>query len=55
VYIEERQGEQVACGIANYSSEDITRIRGSRSDHIPAILGYHYGQEVVHRNNMVLL
>ncbi len=55
VYIEESEGGQVACGIANYSSEDITRIRGSRSDHIPAILGYHYGQEVVHRNNMVLL
>ena len=55
VYIVRPDGEKVACGIANYSSEDIARIKGTRSDRIQSILGYHYGQEVVHRNNMVLL
>ena len=44
-----------ACGIANYSSEDIARIRGLKSREIEDTLGYHYGQEVVHRNNLVLL
>ena len=48
-------GERVACGISNYGSADVARIKGSRSDRIQDILGYHYGQEVVHRNNMVLL
>ena len=48
-------GEKVACGIANYSSADLARIRGIHSDLIEGILGYHYGQEAVHRNNMVLL
>ena len=55
VYIVGPEGEKVGCGIANYSSEDTARIKGSRSDLILGILGYHYGQEVVHRNNMVLL
>ena len=55
VYISGESGERVACGIANYSAEDIARISGLRSDHIPGVLGYHYGQEVVHRNNLVLL
>jgi glutamate 5-kinase len=55
VYILEQGGRRIACGIANYKSEDIGRIRGVRSDHIQGILGYHYGQEVVHRNNLVLL
>ena len=55
VYILGAQGERLACGVANYGSADIARIKGSRSDRIQDILGYHYGQEAVHRNNMVLL
>ena len=55
VYIVMPKGEKVACGIANYSSTDIARIKGRRSDRIQGTLGYHYGEEVVHRNNMVLL
>tara|TARA_B100000315_G_scaffold138821_1_gene127858 strand:+ start:149 stop:1330 length:1182 start_codon:yes stop_codon:yes gene_type:complete len=55
VYILESGGQRIACGIANYKSEDIGQIRGVRSDHIQGILGYHYGEEVVHRNNLVLL
>jgi glutamate 5-kinase len=46
---------QVACGIANYSSTDLSRIRGVRSVCIENILGRQYGDEVVHRSNMVLL
>ena len=55
VYIVDEPGKQIACGIANYDADDIARIRGFRSDGIAAILGYHYGQEVVHRNNLVLI
>lgn len=55
VYIVDEPGRQIACGIANYAASDIARIRGFRSDGIAAILGYHYGQEVVHRNNLVLI
>ncbi len=55
IYICDPAGIHVACGIANYSQRDVKRIRGIRSDRIVETLGYHYGQEVVHRNNLVLL
>ena len=55
VYIVGPDVEKLACGIANYSSEDIERIRGARSDRIQGTLGYHYGDAIVHRNNMALL
>ena len=55
IYISDQSEEHVACGIANYSATDVRNIQGSRSDRIVDILGYHYGQEVVHRNNLVLL
>ena len=55
VYIVDEPGRRIACGIANYAAADIARIQGYRSDGIAAILGYHYGQEVVHRNNLVLI
>jgi len=49
------QGNRIACGIANYSSEDIKSIKGAHSDEIMLRLGFEYGAEVVHRNNLVLL
>ena len=49
------EGRRIACGIANYSSADIEAIRGQRSDRIEEALGYEYGAEVVHRDNLVLL
>jgi glutamate 5-kinase len=45
----------VAVGIANYSSADIERIKGTHSEGIEDILGFSYGPEVIHRDNMTLL
>ena len=55
IYVVDVNGVKIACGIANYAASDIGKIRGLRSDRIEETLGYHYGQEVVHRNNLVLL
>jgi len=55
VAIVDGHGRRIACGITNYSSDEILRIRGLRSDRIEEVLGHHYGSEVLHRNNMVLL
>ena len=55
VFIVNEKGRRIACGIANYGAYDIVRIRGLSSGKIEETLGYHYGQEVVHRNNLVLL
>ncbi|MBO20250.1 MAG: glutamate 5-kinase [Chloroflexi bacterium] len=55
IYVVDAKGKKIACGIANYGARDIAKIIGLRSDRIEETLGYHYGQEVVHRNNLVLL
>lgn len=55
VYITDNSGNRIACGITNYGAEDVRRICGLRSTMIEETLGYHYGEEVVHRNNLVLL
>ena len=55
IYVVDSKGKKIACGIANYAARDIGKIQGLRSDRIEETLGYHYGQEVVHRNNLVLL
>jgi glutamate 5-kinase len=47
-------GDIVAWGIANYRSVEIERLMGVRSDRIESILGYGYGPDIVHRNNMAL-
>lgn len=44
-----------ARGIARYSSEDLRKIRGCRSEEIAAQLGYQYGPVAVHRNDLILL
>jgi glutamate 5-kinase len=49
------EGQRIACGIASYGSSDIESIQGLRSERIEEVLGYQYGAEVVHRDNMVLL
>ncbi len=48
-------GHNVGYGITNYGSADIEAIRGKHSKQITALLGYDYGAEVVHRNNLVVL
>lgn len=48
-------GNHVGSGMSNYSSKDIEKIKGIHSEEIPNLLGYEYGDEVIHRNNMVLI
>jgi glutamate 5-kinase len=55
VDILDEQGKHIGYGISNYSSSDLAIIGGKHSDNIPSLLGYDYGDEAVHRNNMVLV
>jgi glutamate 5-kinase len=48
-------GKPIAVGLANYSHEDILKIRGLKSSEIEPVLGYTFGDEVIHHNNLVLL
>jgi len=54
VNICDSDGCQLGCGITNYSSSDIAAIKGMHSRKIATLLGYDYGSEVVHRNNLVM-
>jgi len=55
VNIHDPQGTRIGCGITNYGSADVEAIMGSHSGRIATLLGYDYGTEVVHRNNLVIL
>jgi glutamate 5-kinase len=55
VEISNKSGKLVGRGIANYSSSDVAQIKGSKSIEIEKKLGYKYTEEVVHRDNMVVL
>jgi glutamate 5-kinase len=48
-------GKEIARGISNYGSTDLARIIGRKSEEIEAILGFNFGDEVVHRNDLVIL
>ncbi|MFC2070548.1 glutamate 5-kinase [Chloroflexota bacterium] len=54
VNISDAGGITLGCGITNYSSVDVNVIKGTHSKKITATLGYDYGSEVVHRNNLVI-
>jgi glutamate 5-kinase len=47
-------GEEFARGLTNYTSEEILRIRGLKTDEIADALGHCPHEEVVHRNNMAV-
>ena len=48
-------GDVFAWGLANYPRADVVAIRGRRSAEVGGLLGYEYGPEVVHRNDMALV
>ncbi len=48
-------GVELARGIVNYNSQEVSRIKRKPSHEIEAILGYVEESELIHRDNMVLL
>lgn len=48
-------GNAVARGLSNYSADEIEKIKGKRTDRIEAELGYKDYDEVVHRDNLVVI
>lgn len=49
------KGNRLGSGITNYSSDDVDKIKGVHSRNIAGILGYDFGSEIIHRNNLVIL
>ena len=48
-------GRPLAAGLVNYRAAEIEQIKGARSERIEEILGYKDSDEVIHRDNLVLL
>ncbi|MFO7760811.1 MAG: glutamate 5-kinase [Thermodesulfobacteriota bacterium] len=48
-------GKAMAAGLVNYNAREIDAIRGSQSVDIEPIIGYKDSDEVIHRDNLVLL
>jgi glutamate 5-kinase len=55
VNVYDMSGNRLGSGITNYSSEDIYKTKGVHSRKITGLLGYDYGSEIIHRNNLVLI
>jgi glutamate 5-kinase len=48
-------GGEIGRGLVDYSSRELLQIMGRQSAEIEEILGYRYGDEVIHRDNLVIL
>lgn len=48
-------GVEFGRGLVNYPSTDVSRVIGRRSAEIAAVLGYKVADEIIHRDNFVLL
>ncbi|MBI3621320.1 MAG: glutamate 5-kinase [Nitrospirae bacterium] len=48
-------GREVARGLSNYSADEVVKIRGAKSREISSRLGYKLYDEVIHRDNLVVL
>lgn len=46
---------EIARGVVRYASDELDQIKGLHSKQIRVRLGYDYGDEVVHHNDMVIL
>lgn len=55
VTIAHANGQKLAVGITAYDSDDAARIYGRKSSEIADILGYSYGDEFVHRDDLALI
>lgn len=53
--IHDQSGAALACGLAQYNAKDAARLAGHHSREIAGILGFHYDEAMVHRDDLVLL
>lgn len=55
VHIKTMQGYEIGVGLSAYSSEDSVKIIGCQSSNISSVLGFTGRNEIIHRNDMVLV
>ena len=55
ILIVDDNGKSIARGLTSFSSIEIEKIKGLKSDQIENILGYSSKSEIIHRDDMVKL
>jgi glutamate 5-kinase len=55
IRVRNSQEREIARGVTNYNHHQLKKIIGQHSQLIEEILGFTYGDEVIHRNDMVML
>jgi len=55
VLVCDRSGREIARGLSNYAYNELLRIKGKKTSQIKSVLGYKSYDEVIHRNNMVVV
>lgn len=51
----DRAGKEFGRGLVNYNAKELRMIKGHRTWEIEVILGYKYSDEVIHRDDLVLV
>ena len=55
VALVDEQGDEFGRGLVNYPAADIIKLKGRRTADIARVLGYKIADEIIHRDNLVLL
>lgn len=55
VSVVDKSGHELARGLTNYSSEELARIKGAKTSEIEALIGHKHFDEVIHRDDLVIL
>ncbi len=55
VGVRDPEGQEFARGIVNYDAREVALLRGAKTNDIERILGYRVLDEVIHRDNLVIL
>ena len=55
VWVRDPNGNAIAKGLVNYPAPDLRRILGKRTEEIDKVLGYRSFDEIIHRDNLVVL
>jgi glutamate 5-kinase len=48
-------GKEIARGLVRYGMREVARLAGAQTEEIGARIGHHGGDEIVHRDDLVLL
>lgn len=55
ISISDKDGRELARGLSNYSSDEVEKLKGLRSADFKSVLGYKAKDEIVHKDNLVIL